>query len=111
MFGRKWKKVSVTQISLTHCDPRNCSPPGFSVHGILQAGVLEWVARYEFNLGPVGFKSWQDVQLDSTSLQWGSSMHPCMYTHRDTHLGDIGKVRNHSGCHIWGQGVLLASSG
>ena len=22
----------------------NCSPPGFSVHGILQAGILEWVA-------------------------------------------------------------------
>ena len=26
------------------CDPMNCSPPGSSVHGILQARVLEWVA-------------------------------------------------------------------
>ena len=26
------------------CDPMNCSPPGSSVHGILQATVLEWVA-------------------------------------------------------------------
>ena len=25
-------------------DPMDCSPPGFSVHGILQARVLEWVA-------------------------------------------------------------------
>ena len=25
-------------------DPIDCSPPGFSVHGILQAGTLEWVA-------------------------------------------------------------------
>ena len=25
-------------------DPMNCSPPGSSVHGILQAGILEWVA-------------------------------------------------------------------
>ena len=26
------------------CDPVDCSLPGSSVHGILQAGVLEWVA-------------------------------------------------------------------
>ena len=26
------------------CDPTGCSPPGFSVHGILQARILEWVA-------------------------------------------------------------------
>ena len=25
------------------CDPMNCSLPGFSVHGILQARILEWV--------------------------------------------------------------------
>ena len=28
----------------TLCDPMNRSPPGSSVHGILQARVLEWVA-------------------------------------------------------------------
>ena len=27
----------------TLCDPMDCSPPGSSVHGILQAGMLEWV--------------------------------------------------------------------
>ena len=26
------------------CDPIDCSPPGSSVHGILQARILEWVA-------------------------------------------------------------------
>ena len=26
------------------CDPLDCSPPGSSVHGILQARILEWVA-------------------------------------------------------------------
>ena len=26
------------------CDPMDCSPPGSSVHGILQARKLEWVA-------------------------------------------------------------------
>ena len=28
----------------TLCDPRDCSPLGSSVHGILQAKILEWVA-------------------------------------------------------------------
>ena len=28
----------------TLCDPMDCSPPGSSVHGILQAIILEWVA-------------------------------------------------------------------
>ena len=27
----------------THCDPMDCSPPCSSVHGILQARILEWV--------------------------------------------------------------------
>ena len=26
------------------CNPMDCGPPGSSVHGILQAGILEWVA-------------------------------------------------------------------
>ena len=29
----------------TLCDPMDCSPPGSSVHGILQARILKWVAR------------------------------------------------------------------
>ena len=29
---------------LTLCDPMDHSPPGFSVHGILQARLVEWVA-------------------------------------------------------------------
>ena len=32
------------QSCLTLCDPIDGSPPGFSVHGILQARVLEWDA-------------------------------------------------------------------
>ena len=26
------------------CDPMDCSPPGFSVHGLSQAKIVEWVA-------------------------------------------------------------------
>ena len=32
------------QSCLTLCDPMDCSPPGCSVRGILQARILEWVA-------------------------------------------------------------------
>ena len=34
----------VTQSCPTLCNPMDCSPPGSSVHEILQARVLEWVA-------------------------------------------------------------------
>ena len=37
-------KVKVTQSCLTLCGPLDCSPPGSSVHGILQARILEWVS-------------------------------------------------------------------
>ena len=36
--------VLVAQSCLTPCDPMDCRPPGSSVHGILQAGILEWIA-------------------------------------------------------------------
>ena len=32
------------QSCLTLCDPMDCSPLGFSAHGIFQAKILEWVA-------------------------------------------------------------------
>ena len=32
------------QLCLTLCDPIDCSPSGSSVHGILQAKILQWVA-------------------------------------------------------------------
>ena len=38
------KESEVTQSCPTLCDPVDCSPPGSSVHGILQARILEWVA-------------------------------------------------------------------
>ena len=38
---------SVAQSCLTLCDPMDCSPPGSSVHEILQARILEWVAKLQ----------------------------------------------------------------
>ena len=37
-------KVKVAQLCLTLCNPRDCSLPWFSIHGISQARILEWVA-------------------------------------------------------------------
>ena len=34
----------VVQLSLTLCDPLDCSPPGSSTPEISQARILEWVA-------------------------------------------------------------------
>ena len=36
----KWSRSVVSDS----CDPMDCSLPGFSIHGIFQARVLEWVA-------------------------------------------------------------------
>ena len=44
-------KVLVTRSCPTLCNPMDCSPPGSSVHGVLQARILEWVA-IPFSRGP-----------------------------------------------------------
>ena len=40
----KWPCCLVAQACPTLCNPMDCSPPGSSTHGILQARILEWVA-------------------------------------------------------------------
>ena len=49
VLGILWTHLSKypvlsAQSCLTHEDPMDCSPPGSSVHGILQARTLGWVA-------------------------------------------------------------------
>ena len=40
-----WKPTHEnTKSCLTLRDPMDCSPPGSSIHGIFQAGILEWGA-------------------------------------------------------------------
>ena len=40
----RFLRAKSLQPRLTLCDPMDCSPPGSSVHGILQTRILEWVA-------------------------------------------------------------------
>ena len=49
------RESEVAQLCLTLSDPMDCSLPGTSIHGIFQAGVLEW--------GPIAFSE----NLDSPS--------------------------------------------
>ena len=39
-----WEASYASLWCQTLCNPIDCSPPGSSVHGILQARILEWVA-------------------------------------------------------------------
>ena len=52
--------VLVARSCLTLCHPVGCSPPGSSVHGILQAMVLEWVA-ISFSRGTSQSRNWTQV--------------------------------------------------
>ena len=53
-------KVKVAQSCPTLCDPMDCSPPGSSIHGILQARILEWVAG-PFSRGSSQPRDWTQV--------------------------------------------------
>ena len=44
LFFEKKVRVLVAQLCPILCDPMDCSPSGSSVHGVLQARILEWVA-------------------------------------------------------------------
>ena len=44
MDRRVFLHAQSPQLHLTLCDLMDYSPLGSSVHGILQAGILEWVA-------------------------------------------------------------------
>ena len=42
---------TLLQVGLPLCDPMDCSLPGSSLHGILQARILDWFA----------FSFWRDL--------------------------------------------------
>ena len=48
------------QSCLAWCDPLECSLPGSSVHGILQARILEWIAML-FSRGSSWPRDWTQI--------------------------------------------------
>ena len=60
---------SVAQSCPTLCDPVGCSPPGSSVHGILQTTTLEWVA-ISFSRGSSWSRDRARVSCVSCTGRW-----------------------------------------
>ena len=60
--------VVVVQSCATLCDLMDCSLPGPSVHGILQASILEWVA-ISFSRGSSRPRDQTHVSYKSLALQ------------------------------------------
>ena len=72
------KCESVSHSVLFLCNPTNCSPPGSSVHGILQARISEWVAM-PFSRGSSCSRDRTQVSYVSCMGRW--ILYP--YCHRD----------------------------
>ena len=75
----------------TLCDPRDGSPPGFPVPGILQARTLEWVA-ISFSSECMKVKSERSCSVVSSSLQPHGRqptrlLHPCDFPGKSTGVG------------------------
>ena len=60
LIGPREKEREVAQSCSTLCNPMDCSLPGSSVRGILQARVLEWVA-IPFSRGSSLPRDWTQV--------------------------------------------------
>ena len=79
-----WKRESeVAQLCPTLCDPMDCSLPGFSVHGILQARILEGVTisfsrgsswprnrTWVSHIGGRCFNLWATREAHTSSQSW-----------------------------------------
>ena len=69
---------SVTQSCPTLCDPAGCRPPGSSVHWILQARILEWVATSSPGDLPHPRTKLASPALQADSLPAESLRKPCV---------------------------------
>ena len=63
-----WCVCSVTQWAPTLCDPMDCSLPGSSVYGILQARILECSSLGDLPNPGIKFRS-STLQVDSLSSE------------------------------------------
>ena len=69
-----WKvKVLVIQLCPIFCGPMGCNTPGTSVHGILQARILEWIAT---SFSRRSFRGKDRTELSCTAGRFLSSVSP-----------------------------------
>ena len=69
----------VAQSCPTLCNPMDCSPPGSSVHGIFQEGILEWV--------PISFSRGSSWLRDQTCISCIGRQILYHWTTRKAHRG------------------------
>ena len=88
--------VLVAQSCLTLCDPIDCSPPGSSVHGILQARLLEWV--------PMPSSRESSPPRDQTQVSLIAGRFFCL-SHQGSHWNNVVKIPSVSSMkiHKWGE--------
>ena len=63
--------AKLLQLCLSLCDPMDCSPSDSSVHGILQARILEWVATPSSK----GSSLFRECTCVSCLLRWQASLY------------------------------------
>ena len=78
MPPQKWSEFTQSCPSLGN--PVHCSPPGFSVLGILQARTLEWVA-ISFSRGSSRPRDWTQVSCIASRLfnLWATREAQCLH--------------------------------
>ena len=91
-------KVLVVQLCLTLHDPRDWSPPGFPVHGFLQARTLESVA-ISFSRG----SSDPGIEPGSSALQADvlSSEPPSSVWYVGLHSNEVSETENRMVARDW----------
>ena len=59
MYKKIYSSIACNRKSneSTLCNPMDCSPPGSSLHGILQARILEWISN-SFSRGSSQPRDW-----------------------------------------------------
>ena len=71
----RWRWCFGRQVMSNSCDPMDCSPPGSSVHGILQARILQWVA--------ISFSVLFTYYVPNSRLQSQNTLHHHYHCHQE----------------------------
>ena len=77
-------KMLVAQLYLTLCGLMDCSPPGSTVHGILQERILEWVAN--------SFSRADDSSILKQIFSLGHFPHSSVGKESARNAGDLGSI-------------------
>ena len=108
LFNWSENESEVAQSCPTLCDPMDCSLPGSSLHGILQARVLEWVAisfsrgsSWRRDLTRVSRIPGRRFSLWATNLRCSVTFKWFSYKHIHTHIYIIYVVVVQSLSRVW----------